>query len=211
MRITDLKPGMKCYYYGECSVVVVEVVRSNPEEGIYYPYAMVQRDDTGGVFQANASSLTSVEVIEERRRQRDQRAAEVARVCARLQEFLPSLSGRNYYGDEGIEVTFSEEDALKILQVYEAKLPKDNQLPSSYNLGNEDERRAGKRRAVLLSQRVRRTVGEGWCSKWHFPREWGEDGMVELRMFLYDDTVHSLLDRLNGRQDRGSALAQLFG
>jgi hypothetical protein len=146
-----------------------------------------------------------MEEVEEANRQNDLRHDEVARIAAELSVSLSSLRAKHYYKGM-MELSFGEQDCLKLLELYGQKAPRAEQLPSSYDLADSE----CKRRAVLLGQRVRRSIGEGYCSKWNFPREWPEEGQIRVHMVLTDDVIWELQEKLSDGANKGSALEQLF-
>lgn len=207
MRITELEPGMRCFMYGRREVEILEVIRSDRDAGIYYPYARIRYVEDGVESQASAASLVSKAQVDEADRQKRQRDNEVDRICQGLREFLPSISGKNYYGDEGVMISMDERDCLKILERLGAKEPPAARLPSAYPM--DDPR--SKKNAVLLAQRLRRAIGSGYCSKWHFSMDWKDADQPWMFLYVDDQALDDLRVKLSGQEEQGSALSQLFG
>jgi hypothetical protein len=206
MRITELQPGMKCYRYGRTPVEVLKVVLSNADAGVHYPYAIVQ-DEEGNQYDITASCLAAASEVEEREQQKQRRQEEVERTRLELVEYLPSIQASTTYASHGqamMDVALDQEDCLKLLAAYQATVPK--RLPASYPIHEPECRKV----AILLAQKVRRTVGDGYCSKWSFPREWGEDKQLLMHLSLMDESLTEARRKLAGDSSPASALEQLF-
>jgi len=208
MRINDLQPGMICYRFGKTPVEVVEVVRKCSEAGIHYSHVVV-RDKNGNEEKLWARYLQSKEQVEAKITQADQRAAELTRIQSQLAEYLPSVQTSNgYLGRENpaVDLSLDQEDCLRILDALGKRKPVNSYLPSSGGSSREQLYKA-----VLLAQRVRRAAGEGYCSKWNFPRmeEWEKADQQRMHMTLSDQALSDLYRVLSGRES-GSVLERMF-
>ena len=210
MRIQDLKPGMKCYRYGQTPVTVVEVEMRNPDEGILRSTVLIEVERDGSRQRLQARNLVSQEEIDQRKQRKNQKEMERVRLQSALAEYLPSARAKQEYGDV-LSIALDESDCMKLIKLYEGKMPSVKQLPSSYPGGIPSATLERHKKAKALSARVRRAVGMGWTSKWLFPREW-ERGEWKTRMYVAwsPEEIESILDKLSGRDSQGSALEQLF-
>jgi len=201
MRITDVTPGMICWFYSQ-KVSVLEVNRRNVDDGIFHSHVVMEMPD-GSERTTIAACLISQEEIDEREKAKQARQREVEQVQQRLREFLPSVEAKSWWVDH-MELRINQEDALRILDVKSAARPKEERLPC--NISDPAECRKA---STLLAQRVRRAIGEGRSSKWMG----GDFDPASPTMVLAssDDAIAELLKTLRGKEHQpASALARLF-
>lgn len=202
MRMTELKPGMKCYLHGKL-VVVLKVNQCTPSNEITHSHVIIKTAD-GEERTAIPSWLISQEAMDAVRSAKDLREQEIQRVQDKLSEFLPSVQTSNWCNTY-MSLEINQQDALRILDIKEAKRPAKSKLPC--NITDPKECRKA---SILLAQRARRAIGQGYCGKW-MNKDF-DPSSPTMKLTNTDAAIDDLLRAFQGKdQQSDSALARMFG
>ena len=206
MRFTQLRVGEKYYYRGELAEVV-QLVPSNHDRGIFYPYALVELEDER-IVEAIAYELDLPEVAQRRQRAKEEESKAMVREAKELEEAIsasfPSFQVE-WYIVEPLHISWSEGDCLQVLHLLGENTPNSKRLPSSYSPSQYMYQKC----ALLLGQRVRRALGDGSCSKSHFTFDSSPAPRIYMR--VKREALWELVTKLPGGHGGEGALDQLFG